>query len=127
MSKTKTCRIVNTVNDLCYLQIDDDVEGTFQFCITEDEIELIEKACKVYGNMMRKRDLPKRMVEYLKKENGQLEKRKERYKTLTENEIIEIGMKHCRLCGTQRCMGIDNPEYGEVCSAIDEYIIENET
>jgi len=121
----KTCRIINTTEDLCYLQIDTD-EATFQFAIKEDEIEMIEEACKVYADMMRRRDLPKKMAERIMKEYKQIEKRKERYKTLTIMELAEINANHCRLCGTQRCRGIFDQEYGETCSAIDDYINETE-
>ncbi|MDD4804509.1 MAG: hypothetical protein PHN69_04975 [Candidatus Pacebacteria bacterium] len=117
----KRCKIVNSVDDACYLEIDD--EGTiFQFAILEDEVELIENACKVYADMMRKRDLPKKMMEWRMAENKKLEDRKARYATLTPRELTDIHANHCKFCGTQRCMGIYVKDYAETCSAIDDYI-----
>jgi hypothetical protein len=123
MTKTKECRIINVVEDKCYLQIQNG-DDVFQFAVKEDEIEMIEKACKDYKRNTSKQHWYTKAIQDLKKEQEQIEKRKQRYKTLTIMELTEINANHCRLCGTQRCRGIFDQEYGNTCSAIDEYITE---
>lgn len=63
-------------------------------------------------------------LDYIKDRNNRYLRRIDTYSKLTDEEKREILDNDCSFCGSQRCGGIFDKDFGEGCACIDKYVKE---